>query len=53
MARPGTGNRLEVIGDATAFGAAILLALATALVACWLPARRATAIEATEALRAE
>jgi putative ABC transport system permease protein len=38
-------------GDATAFGAAILLALATALVACWLPARRAAGMNPLDGLR--
>ena len=39
--------------DPIAFGAAAALFFAIGLGACWLPARKATAIEATEALRAE
>lgn len=39
--------------DPVAFVASSVLFLAMGVVACWLPARRATAIEATEALRAE
>lgn len=39
--------------DPVAFVAATALFVVMGLGACWLPARRATAIEATEALRAE
>jgi ABC-type lipoprotein release transport system permease subunit len=39
--------------DATAFLAAIGLALGTALAACLLPARRAAAIDPLEGLRAD
>jgi putative ABC transport system permease protein len=38
-------------GDATAFAAALALALTTALVACWLPARRAAALNPLDGLR--
>jgi predicted permease len=38
-------------GDVTAFSAAIALALVTALVACWLPARRAASLNPLEGLR--
>jgi predicted permease len=37
--------------DAAAFGAALALALATAFLACWLPARRAAALNPIEGLR--
>jgi putative ABC transport system permease protein len=39
--------------DATAFGAAIALALGTALAACLLPARRASAMDPLAGLRAD
>jgi ABC-type lipoprotein release transport system permease subunit len=39
--------------DATAFGAAIALALGTALLACLLPARRAAAMDPLAGLRAD
>jgi predicted permease len=38
-------------GDVTAFAAALALALATAFVACWLPARRAAALNPLDGLR--
>jgi putative ABC transport system permease protein len=38
-------------GDATAFAAAFALSLATALVACWVPARRAAALNPLDGLR--
>lgn len=37
--------------DAAAFGAALVLALVTALFACWLPARRAAAMNPLDGLR--
>jgi ABC-type lipoprotein release transport system permease subunit len=40
-------------GDATAFIAAITLALVTAVLACLLPARRAAALDPLAGLRAE
>lgn len=38
-------------GDLTAFASALALALVTALVACWLPARRAAALNPLDGLR--
>ena len=40
-------------GDAAAFGVAIAVALVTALAACWLPARRAAALDPLAGLRAD
>jgi putative ABC transport system permease protein len=40
-------------GDPLALGGAALLLIAAAGVACWVPARRATAVQPVEALRAE
>ena len=37
--------------DASAFGVALALALVTALLACWLPARRAAAMDPLDGLR--
>jgi putative ABC transport system permease protein len=39
--------------DPIAYGAALALILAGALVACWIPGRRATAVSPMDALRAE
>lgn len=39
-------------GDLGAFGAALLVAFVTAFVACWLPARRAAALDPLQGLRA-
>ena len=38
-------------GDFTAFGVALVLALVTALAACWLPARRAASLNPLDGLR--
>ena len=38
-------------GDAASFASAFALSLATALVACWLPARRAAALNPLDGLR--
>jgi predicted permease len=40
-------------GDAAAFAVAIAVALVTALAACWLPARRAAALDPLAGLRAD
>jgi ABC-type antimicrobial peptide transport system permease subunit len=40
-------------GDAAAFAVAIAMALVTALAACWLPARRAAALDPLAGLRAD
>ncbi len=39
-------------GDLTAFGTALALSILTALVACWLPARRAASMNPVDGLRA-
>ena len=40
-------------GDAATFGVAIVLALLTTLAACFLPARRAAALDPLAGLRAD
>jgi putative ABC transport system permease protein len=37
--------------DLTAFGAAVVLSVVTALFACWLPARRAASMNPLDGLR--
>ena len=39
--------------DPLTFGAMVLLLAGTGLVACWLPARRASAIDPAETIRSE
>jgi hypothetical protein len=40
-------------GDAMSYAAAVLVLVPSALLACWIPARRATAANPVEVLRAE